>query len=151
MKDKPPFRLAPGQSRPLPFDITLCHGSVEQVSFEITYKLDHLPRVFRTSRAVQSIHLREADEPQKITYLHPGGIVSYAILRPPSEAAIRHVDPSTSFAVLVGLHGAGVKAESDLIRHSFGEAPDLKAWILFPSGVTTWSGDDWRKFTQRVA
>ena len=150
MKDKSPFRLAPGQSRSLPFNITLCHGSAEDVLFEITYKLDHSPRVFRTSRARQSVQRQEADEPQKITYLHPGGVVSYAMLRSPSGKATRHADPNTSFAVLIDLHGAGVKVDSNLIRNSFRDAPNLKAWILFPSGVTSWSGDDWRKPTQRI-
>lgn len=151
MKDKPPFRLAPGQSRSLPFDITLGHGSAEEVSFEITYKLNHSPRVFRTSRARRSVQLREADEPQKITYLHPGGVVSYAMLRSPSEKATRHTDPDTSFAVLIALHGAGVNVDSNLMRNSFRDAPDLKAWILFPSGMTSWSGDDWRKPIQRIS
>lgn len=145
MKESLPFRLAPGQSRPLSFDLALSHVAAAEVSFEITYEVEHLPGVFRTSQMRHAVHSRKAEEPQKITYLHPGGIASYAILRPPSAKTLRYTCRNASLAVVIGLHGAGVETDSDLVRHTFKDAPDLKAWILFPSGVTTWSGDDWRK------
>lgn len=145
MKENPPFRLAPGQSRPLSFDVALAYDAAAEVVFEITYKVEHSTEVIRTSQVRQAVHSREAEEPQKVTYLHPGGIVSYAILRPPSAKALRYACPNASLAVVIGLHGAGVETDSDLVRQMFKDAPDLKAWVLFPSGVTTWSGDDWRK------
>ena len=148
MKDKPPFRLAPGQSRPLSFEIAHSHVTAAEVTLEATYKVDHLPTVCRTCQATYIIQSQKAEELQKITYLHPGGIVSYGILRPPSEKALRSAGPDASFAILICLHGAGVETDSDLIRHAFNDAPELKAWLLFPSGVTTWSGDDWRKSPQ---
>ncbi|CAO1602326.1 hypothetical protein XANCAGTX0491_005944 [Xanthoria calcicola] len=146
MKESPPFRLAPGQSRPLSFDIALAYDAAAEVVFEITYKVEHSSGVFRTSQVRQAVHLRKAEEPQKITYLHPGGTVSYAILRPPSAKALRYACRNASLAVVIGLHGAGVETDSDLVRQTFKDAPDLKAWVLFPSGVTTWSGDDWHRW-----
>lgn len=44
---------------------------------------------------------------------------------------------------MLQLHGAGLEAESDLVAHALDSVPDLCAWILFPTGVTPWSGDDW--------
>lgn len=145
MKESPPFRLAPGQSRPLSFDVALAYDAAAEVVFEISYKVGHSSKVLRTSQVRQAVHSRKPEEPQKITYLHPGGIVSYAILRPPSAKALRYACPNASLAVMIGLHGAGVETDSDLVRQTFKDAPDLKAWVLSPSGVTTWSGDDWRK------
>ena len=145
MKDSPPFRLAPGQSRPLSFNIAVSIVAADEVLVDITYKLDHSPEVFRTRQVRHVVISRQQREPQTITYMHPGGIVSYAILRAPSENALRYVDPDDRLPIVLGFHGAGVETDSDLVRHTFDDAPDLESWVLFPSGVTTWSGDDWRK------
>lgn len=45
--------------------------------------------------------------------------------------------------VLLQLHGSGVEASSILNFQSLNSLPDLQAWTLFPSGVTSWCGDDW--------
>ena len=80
----------------------------------------------------------------KITHPHPSGVISYAMLRPPSRDA-NCVDASKPVPALVLLHGAGVEADSSIVRSAFDPLPNLCAWVLSPSGVTTWSGDDWRK------
>ncbi|KAL8806998.1 MAG: hypothetical protein Q9182_000979 [Xanthomendoza sp. 2 TL-2023] len=118
-------------------------SSVESV--DITYKQKNSANVCRTNVVTHVFHPRKSREPQKITYLHRAGIVSYAVLRPPSEEAIRHILPDIDLPVLLGLHGAGVETDSDMVRHAFDDGPDLRAWALYPSGVTTWSGDDWRQ------
>lgn len=48
---------------------------------------------------------------------------------------------------MVVLHGAGVDVDGDQTRKALKDWPDLPAWVIVPSGVTTWSGDDWRKAT----
>ena len=48
---------------------------------------------------------------------------------------------------MLGLHGAGVEADSEQVRSSFDAAPDLQCWLVSPTGMTPWSGDDWRKFS----
>jgi hypothetical protein len=85
----------------------------------------------------------------KVTHIHPSGIVSYAVLRPPSKNAtcVSDVRPAP---VMVLLHGAGVEADSTIVRNSFDKLPDICAWLLMPSGVTTWSGDDWRTFQSNL-
>lgn len=116
-----------------------------EISVSITYRLNNSPDLFRTP-AVRHVFLPlKIEEPQKITYLHPGGIVSHAILRPPSDKILHAIDPRSSLPVVLGLHGAGVETDSAQVRHSFDEAPNLRGWVLFPSGVMPWSGDDWRK------
>lgn len=117
-----------------------------EILLVITYRLTHSPEVFRTPLIRHVFQPRGGNEAQKITYLHPGGIISYAILRPPSNRVLDGVNHTTSLPVLLSLHGAGVETDSEAVRHSFDEAPDLRAWLLFPSGVTSWSGDDWRKY-----
>lgn len=49
--------------------------------------------------------------------------------------------------VLLALHGAGLEASDPMVKHSLDEMEDLCAWVLFPTGVTKWSGDDWRAYT----
>lgn len=98
-----------------------------------------------------SHHLRHRlmYDPHKFTFLHPsekGDLVSYAILRPPSESAMRMLSTNDSLPVLVNLHGAGLEADSELVMHSLDEVRDLPAWTLFPTGVTPWSGDDWHQW-----
>ena len=87
----------------------------------------------------------DSHSPHKITFLHPGGIVSYAILKTPSEQAISRLPSQKRLPILLNLHGAGLEADSHQVRHMLDSVPDLPSWIIFPSGVTTWSGDDWRK------
>lgn len=77
--------------------------------------------------------------------MHSGGIVSYAVLRPPSPRAVSHREDIDRLPVFLNLHGAGLEADSDQVRHTFDALPDLDAWILFPTGVTPWSADDWRR------
>jgi predicted esterase len=48
-----------------------------------------------------------------------------------------------TFPVLLNLHGAGLEADSHQVRHMLDAVPDLCAWVLFPSGLSGWSGDDW--------
>lgn len=71
-----------------------------------------------------------------------GGIVSYAILRPPSPKATCR-SGQKSAPVLLQLHGAGLEADNYLVAHALDSLPDLCAWVLFPTGVTPWSADDW--------
>lgn len=82
-------------------------------------------------------------DPHKVTYLHSSGVVSYAMLRPPSSEADCTGGSGSDVPILVNLHGAGVEAENPALANSYDSLPDLCAWLLFPSGVTTWS-DDWR-------
>lgn len=144
MRQHSPLRIAPGQSRPLAFDIMHSSAPSVEISLKIMYKLEHSPEVIQGASMKHTFHPRETEVPQKITYLHPAGIVSYAVLRPPSKKALHHVEPKVSLPVVLGLHGAGVETDSSMIRHALDDAPDLRGWVLFPSGGTTWSGDDWR-------
>ena len=79
-------------------------------------------------------------------YLHPSGVVSYSILRPPSQNAIHSCSANAALPVMISLHGAGVEADSEVFRGLFDEVPDLCGWLLMPSGVTSWSGDDWHRW-----
>jgi dipeptidyl aminopeptidase/acylaminoacyl peptidase len=85
---------------------------------------------------------RFINEPHKMTFLHPSGAVSYAILRPPSDISSRQ-SSETALPVLLNLHGAGLEADSHQVRHMLDSVPNLHAWTLFPTGMSPWSGDDW--------
>ncbi len=144
MIEKAPLALAPGQSRPLAFHLSSPGPSVHSISLKITYAArtceSLLSTMFFCKLRVRSIH-----SPHKFTFLHPSGIVSYAILRPPPSKAISEIRQSR-LPILLNLHGAGLEADSDQVRHMLDPVPDLHAWILFPTGVTPWSSDDWREF-----
>lgn len=90
---------------------------------------------------------RRIHEPHKVTHLHPSGIVSYAMLRAPAEnASCGAADLATSAPILLQFHGAGVDADNDMVAHALDPVRDLCAWVLFPTGVTSWSGDDWHNW-----
>lgn len=116
-----------------------------KLSLVITYKIRGASSVIRSPIISAILSCRNDSEPHRITFLHPGGQVSYAILRAP------HVDPSQqlsngqSLPILLNLHGAGLEADSQQVRHMLDSVPDIPAWVLFPTGVTPWCGDDWRK------
>ena len=93
----------------------------------------------------QTLTKRSIYSPHKITYLHPGGTASYAMLRPPAKNATCSPGKNQSLPILLQLHGAGLEADSDMVAHALDPVSDLCAWVLFPTGVSPWSGDDWRK------
>ena len=98
------------------------------------------------SSIMSTLSFRRRDsiyEPHKVTHLHSSGVVSYAMLRPPSSSADCAGGRGSDVSILVNLHGAGVEAENPALANSFDSLPDICAWLIFPSGVTTWS-DDWR-------
>lgn len=135
--------MAPGQTRPLPFSIALQDPSASFFQLKVEYNIASKqaePHVLVTSG---SIRKRSLHDPHKFTFLHPSGIVSYAILRPPAQNAGCSRTSGSSAPVLLQLHGAGLEADSDLVAHALDPLPDLCAWVLFPTGVTPWSGDDW--------
>ena len=142
---KPPIRLAPGQSRPVIFHLALSKPSRSSLRFRLTYN-KRWSSVYLHSRAVShQFTFCDLREPHKLTFLHPSKVLSYAILRPPSrKASPLAADCKQAWPVVIALHGAGVEADSDQVRHVFDDAPDLRGWLLIPSGMTPWSGDDWR-------
>ena len=52
----------------------------------------------------------------------------------------------SALPLVINLHGAGLEANSHQVRHMFDGAPDLRGWLVSPTGVTPWSGDDWREY-----
>ena len=143
MLEKASLRLAPGQSRPFPFLLSVQGPSIKSLSLKVTYATSEAPESLLSTVIFHKFLKRTVHSPHKFTYLHPGGIVSYAILRAPSNQAICEVKDS-NLPILLNLHGAGLEADSKQVRHMLDPVPDLHAWVLFPTGVTPWSSDDWR-------
>ena len=148
MTQNSPIYLASGQVRPISFEIENLGTFSPRVELVISYVMYSSEGIKESSSIVddsQEVRCRSLYEPHKITFLHPGGIVSYAILRPPSKNAQKLCSENTnpSMPVLLQLHGAGLEAENDMVAHALDPVPDLCAWVLYPTGVTPWSGDDW--------
>ena len=142
-----PLRLAPGQSRPLSFLISPKNPLPLTSSLVIIYarKADPsnlLKRIIPLTFAAKALQ-----SPHKLTFLHPSGIVSYAILRPPSKKLFCKPYLTQDLPILLSLHGAGLEASDPEVTHALDSVPDLPAWVLFPTGVTPWCGDDWRTFS----
>ena len=131
--------LAPGQTRPVKIHLDFKAGSGGAINFRLTYT----PEGTEPSYLTFAGKLSHADigAPHRVTFLHPSGAVSYAILRPPSLN--QSFQESEDLPVLVNLHGAGVDADSSFVRDMFEEIPDLPGWVLSPAGMSDWSGDDW--------
>ena len=121
-------------------------SNLSSVSFSIEYRvIKNGSRPKRTRLHTAVLTKRLIHEPHRITYVLPSSIVSYAILQPPRSQFNNETRANHSLPILVALHGAGLQADSDQVRYMLDQAGDIPAWILFPSGVTSWSGDDWRK------
>ncbi|GAQ09020.1 hypothetical protein ALT_6341 [Aspergillus lentulus] len=137
-----PLDLLGYQARPLVFRIYLGDSSQKELSAEILYKIHRgNDEIFQTYPLRLRLTEKSVSQAQKLTYYY-AGIVSYAILRPPPETCAPS-EGDGALPVIVGLHGAGVKADSVQVREMLDAAYGTCAWILSPSGVTPWSGDDW--------
>ncbi|ETN36331.1 uncharacterized protein HMPREF1541_08608 [Cyphellophora europaea CBS 101466] len=138
--------IAVGQSRPLLFRLDEIYNPSSELVATVHFRqLDHMQ--------LEEIYVpflasgRGIEEPQRLTFLHPSGSLSYAVLLPPSRKTVRqHKGP---LPVLVGLHGSGLDVNSYQLKHSFDGAPNFPAWILFPTGMSTWCGDDWHNWGLR--
>lgn len=136
--------LSPYQTRPIKFQIHAESNQKNSALVEICFKVRKGNSPVRCTRPFRvKLNQRLLSETQRITYLHPGDIVSYAILRPPPK---RLCQEHGSLPVIIGLHGAGLEADSMQVRRMLDAAYGVCAWVLFPSGVTSWSGDDWREY-----
>ncbi|OQN98295.1 hypothetical protein B0A48_15574 [Cryoendolithus antarcticus] len=154
-----PTMLMPGQSRPVGFTIRsrnyeYVNHIPESFAIRMHYSLRDVGQAHSAAphflEAQFPVQHRDVYETHKFTYLHPSGIVSYAMLRPPKPNIWKRCKAEHGhIPILLALHGAGVEADSDLSRQSFDGYPDVCAWTLIPSGVTPWCGDDWHIFAQR--
>ncbi|USP80837.1 hypothetical protein yc1106_08111 [Curvularia clavata] len=139
-----PITIVAGQTKPMAFNISLAADNASTVEYDIIYKIADSPYHLKT-RASQSVNHVDRYTPHKLTFLHPGGVVSYAMLRPPAKNASCHSNRS-HLPILLQLHGAGVEAENPMVSGALNPVSDLCAWVLFPTGVTSWSGDDWHNW-----
>lgn len=139
--------IAAGQTRPATFNVSLPAHNVSSIHYSVVFKTTDSSQVSRLDVS-QNLIRTSVYEPHKITYLHPGGMVSYAMLRPPARNAT--CAPGQRLPVLLDLHGAGLEADNGIVAHALDPVPDLCAWVMFPTGVTPWSGDDWRECNARL-
>ncbi|KAL3470407.1 hypothetical protein BJX99DRAFT_50732 [Aspergillus californicus] len=140
---KNPLHIASYQIRPLVFQFTAGTALGAEFSVDICYKSSQ-GRACKAQSFLTKFTNRPLSQPQRLTYVHPANIVSYSILRPPPlDSACVSSQSNTSLPIILGLHGAGLEADSPQVREMMDAAYGICAWMLFPSGVTSWSGDDW--------
>ncbi|KIW79365.1 hypothetical protein Z517_05977 [Fonsecaea pedrosoi CBS 271.37] len=132
------IRLAPGQSRPVKMVFDTNFRLNKSLKLVLVYSGQD-GRLNEITFTAQPEHV-EMSSLQRITYTHPSGTISYAMLKPPPTA---NKTKSHDLPVILNLHGAGVEVDGPLARHMFDDAPHLPAWILTPTGMSPWSGDDW--------
>lgn len=138
-----PLRLAPGQTRPMAFHVHLLQPSARSFHISIVYTIGDCSRIYELSVSPLVLQRRSISATHKYTFRHSSGIISYAILRAP-PLNVADTKKSQPLPVMVMLHGAGLEADSAQVRRSLDRAQGLRAWVLFPTGATPWSGDDWR-------
>lgn len=140
--------IAPGQTRPLVF---LVYPEKQLLIDKLKLYISYRHRGEDGSALTRTdldftlpLKHKSAHDPHKLTHLHPGSIVSYSILRAPSpNASCPSASAAMGAPIMLQLHGAGVEADSPMMMDVINDFPDLCAWLLFPSGVTPWSADDW--------
>ncbi|KAK6003951.1 hypothetical protein QM012_008801 [Aureobasidium pullulans] len=138
------FRIVAGQTRPVSVAISCQTQCNPYLRIDIEYRVvGQGPSQASVLHVDQHFDERMSHEPLKVTFYHPGGMVSYAILRPPPLNISCPLDSEGLLPVFLQFHGAGVEADNDIVRHALDPLTDLCAWALFPTGSTPWSGDDW--------
>lgn len=141
-----PIKVVPGQTRPIGFRLECVPSYNRRIYLDLKYHIngenqERSVHVSTWPKVVEGTHVLH-----KMTYVHPSGVVSWAILRPPSARASCGSSANLSLPVMLALHGANVNANDYSMMHSFDPLPDLCAWLLIPQGTTPWSGDDWHSW-----
>jgi len=148
-----PFRLGVGLTRPLSIEYLEKIENRQLIPLLVEYELLSDNRQLTLQVDIPVVH-KSIHEAHKFTHRHPSGIVSAASLKAPNYhsacAAACAVDPQDlqrcEAPIVIQLHGAGVRVDDNNLTRSVDSLADACAWILLPSGVTTWSADDWRTF-----
>ena len=136
--------IAAGQTRSVAFNITLPSKNASSIAYSITYQVTGTGKASSLEVTQDLNHVSTYDS-HKITFTHPSGTISYAMLRPPARnASCNH--KQVSLPVLLSLHGAGLEADDPEVAGAMDPVSDLCAWVVFPTGVTPWSGDDWHNW-----
>lgn len=87
------------------------------------------------------------NEAYKMTFLRDNGVVDYAMVKIPDEIDLEHhCDLRKRLPIMLVLHGAGVDVDSPMATHALDDAGPLCAFVVFPTGGSPWSGDDWHQF-----
>ncbi|KAF1990619.1 hypothetical protein K402DRAFT_347524 [Aulographum hederae CBS 113979] len=136
--------LLAGQTKPVSLLLSLQGTNVTTVEFDFLYKSSNGTEAGKRLNVKGQLKSKSVYDPHKVVFMHPGGMASYAMLRPPAQNAT--CGSTTVAPILLQLHGAGVEAESDMVAHSLDPVSDICAWALFPTGSTAWSGDDWHNW-----
>lgn len=138
-----PLLIARGQTRSLPIQLR-CDGKCPET---LEFLLE--ARQHQSQAQVQRVHTpsfklisRKDDEAFKLTYQQSSGTVGYGMLKPPAKSVWEEAD---SLPVMVFLHGAGLDADNDMLLRSLDDAGDIRAFVLYPTGGSAWSGDDWHQ------
>ncbi|PKX96729.1 uncharacterized protein P174DRAFT_417744 [Aspergillus novofumigatus IBT 16806] len=120
-----PLDLLGYQARPLVFRIYLGDSSQKELPAEILYKIHRgNDEIFQTYPLRLRLTEKSVSQAQKLTYFY-AGIVSYAILRPPPVTCAPAIpEGDGALPVIVGLHGAGVEADSVQVREMLDAAYD---------------------------
>ncbi|KAI4621817.1 hypothetical protein J4E80_004190 [Alternaria sp. BMP 0032] len=139
-----PITIVSGQTRPIVLKASLSTNNASSLDYDITYQSVGGTHQ-NTLHVSQKLNHIDLYRPHKVTYLHPGGIASYAMLRPPAKNATCPSGQS-KLPLLLQLHGAGLEAENAQVTGALDPVSDLCTWVLFPTGVTPWSGDDWHNW-----
>lgn len=158
--DRFPVVVFPGQSRPVRFYLRNPHRyehfkAKSPLCFEVVYKHQGLEG---DTRRVQACHeVKEMEDiflPHTFTYPHSSGIISHGVIRTPKPKVYSKIPDNEEESwergpwspILLSLHGSGVDVRKEEFRNVYQEKlSNLYAWIVMPSGVTHWAGDDWRK------
>jgi hypothetical protein len=108
-----------------------------ELSVQVDYHYLNSSKQFSRKFAHQLPVVQDIFTPHQFTHIHPSGIITSAIIKPPKS-------PSGKPAyMLFALHGAGVENNSPAwAQDAYLELDDANVYIIQPSGVTSW-GDDW--------
>jgi len=115
--------------------------SVSTLAIEMSYMINGVRLVYHLNHNLVNKSLAEVN---KFTFRHPNGIVSYAMVRAPPVQDSLH--SPRKLPVLLNLHGAGLEADDPQLTLSLDAISDVPAWVIFPTGGTPWSGDDWHQW-----
>ncbi|KAF2156221.1 hypothetical protein K461DRAFT_221723 [Myriangium duriaei CBS 260.36] len=143
-----PRSVMAGQTRSLPLRITCTSDCPYHIQVELQVKrVTKDGTCYNIKTPVVLLKVRSEDEPFKLTYQQSTGTVGYTMLKLPS---LRAGDGCHTYRprlpIMLLLHGAGVEADNAEHTHSLDDAGQLCSFVLFPTGGSPWSGDDWHQY-----
>ena len=137
--------VQPGQTRSISLHLSSAAVCPPILNLTVFVREPGTQKTYEVKLPAIKLDQRSLQDMFRLTYRQPSGTVYYTMLRAPQISPKQSGMTKDVLPTLLNFHGAGLDADNPEMVRSLNGAGDLPAFVLFPTGGSSWSGDDWHQ------